>query len=79
MNRNALYWLISLAIAVAIDLPISLNRTHHVSHKEGVHVFAAVVMIIVLTLVIRALIFGVCRLASRPERSPLRSSQRTAD
>jgi hypothetical protein len=56
-RRNLIEWAIALLIGVAIDLPSALNRHHYVSKKPGVHVFAAVVAIAVLTLVARLLLF----------------------
>jgi hypothetical protein len=56
-NSNLIQWAVALAISLAVRLPIALNRRHHVSHKESVHVFAAVVVILAFTLVIRLIFF----------------------
>jgi hypothetical protein len=58
MYRNWLAWGVALAISVFIELPTALARRQHVSHKEGVHVLAAIVVILGLTLAIRLVIFG---------------------
>jgi len=74
MYRNLLAWGLALAISVAIDLPTALARRHHVSHKEGVHVLAAVVVILGLTLALRLVIFSIGWLWRR-KHEPSRDGQ----
>jgi uncharacterized membrane protein len=59
MNQkaNLIQWAVALAIGLVITLPFALTRTHHLSHNEGVHVFAAIITVLVWTLIIRALFF----------------------
>jgi small neutral amino acid transporter SnatA (MarC family) len=59
MNQkaNIIQWAIALAIGLAIGLPAALTTTHHVSQRESVHVVAAIIAILVWTLIIRALFF----------------------
>jgi hypothetical protein len=56
-KTNFIQWAVALGIGLLITLPFALTRTHHVSHYEGVHVFAAIITIAVWTLIIRALFF----------------------
>jgi hypothetical protein len=65
LKSNLILWAVALVIALAIDLPIALNRTHHVSSKTGVHVFAAVITILLLTLVLRGIFFLVTLITRR--------------
>jgi hypothetical protein len=56
-HSNLIQWAVALGLALVIELPFALTATHHVSHKEGVHIAGAIIAIVIYMLVIRALMF----------------------
>jgi hypothetical protein len=67
-RSNLLQWGAALTIALAIDLPVALNRRHHVSPHWYMHVFAALATIVLLTLIIRGIFFLYGRFSRRDNR-----------
>ena len=67
-RRAAIEWAAALAISAAIGVPIALNRHHHASSKVQVQVLGAIVAILGIATILRALIFAVGWLIRRSGR-----------